>query len=132
MEATLEYGENRIQILSFQHSSDDEQAGNPYNCIFDIQVVSGTFSGVADGCELDYKELHKFIIQLNSLLAGKTDEVIFQEIGYGSKICFCADGLGHIAVYGTIYGNAMSHSLIFEFMTDQTVYQSFINELEKL
>lgn len=132
MDATLEFCENKIRLSDFRHRIEDESSGNPYNCSFEIWVTSGLFSGVADGCELDYKELKKFIEQLKSLVFGKTKEAVLQEIGYGSELRFVGDGLGHIGVSGTIYADAMSHSLTFEFMTDQTVYTSFINELERL
>lgn len=132
MGAKLEYCGNLIEIVDFRHCVEDEKSGNPYNCSFNIRIVSGMFSGVADGCECDYKEWKKFIKQLNDLILFKASEVIFQEIGYGGQISFKGDKLGHIEVSGLVYGNAMSHSLQFSFMTDQTAFPSFINELQKL
>ena len=67
MEARLEYCGNYIEIMNFRHSVDDEKNGNPYNCSFDIKVKSGVFSGIADGCEYDYKELQKFIKALEDI-----------------------------------------------------------------
>lgn len=131
MEAKLKYCGNLIEIADFRHSVEDERSGNPYNCTFNIRIVSGVFSGLADGCEYDYKEWKKFVEQLNDLLLFKTNEAILEEIGYGGKISFKGDKLGHIEVSGLIYGGAMSHSLKFEFMTDQTAFPSFINELKK-
>ena len=132
MEAKLEYLGNLIEILDFRHSVEDEKSGNPYNCSFNIRIVSGTFSGLADGCEYDYKEWKKFVEQLNDLILFKTNEAILFEIGYGGKISFKGDKLGHIEISGLVYGNAMTHSLQFEFTTDQTVFPSFISELKKL
>lgn len=132
MSAKLEYCGNKIEIVNFHHSVEDELSGNPYNCSFDIRVKSGLFSGFADGCEYDYKEWKIFVRQLKELFLFKTNKVVFQEIGYGGKISFIADSLGHIEVSGIIYGEAISHSLQFEFMTDQTVFLPFIKELEKL
>lgn len=132
MGAKLEYCANIIEIVNFCHSVEEESSGNPYNCSFDIRIVSGMFSGVADGCEYDYKEWRKFVEQLNNLILFKTDKVVLHEIGYGGTINFVGDGLGHIEVSGLVYGNAMSHSLQFEFMTDQTAFPSFLTELQSL
>ena len=129
MNASLEFCGNSIVIRDFVHSIEDEQGGNPYNCSFSIRVVSGEFSGLASGCECDYKEFKEFVTQLSELVDFKRSEVEFREIGYGSVLKFVGDERGHIEVSGKIYGKAMIHSMEFEFVTDQTVYKSFINEL---
>lgn len=100
MEARLEYCGNYIEITNFHHSVDDEKNGNPYNCSFDIKVKSGVFSGIADGCEYDYKELQKFIKALEDMILFKRKEITFVEIGYGNKIEFNCDKSGHIKVFG--------------------------------
>ena len=132
MEARLEYCGNYIEITNFHHSVDDEKNGNPYNCSFDIKVKSGMFSGIADGCECDYKQLQKFIKALEDMILFKGKEIAFVEIEYGNKIEFNCDRLGHIEVSGDIQGDAGSHILKFEFMTDQTVFPEFIKELKSL
>ncbi len=132
MDPRLEYCGNYIEIRDFHHSIDDEQNGNPYNCSFDIKVKSGVFTGIADGCEFDYKELQKFIEALEDLISFKRKEITFIEIGYGNKIEFKCDRTGHIKVSGNIQGGAGSHFMKFEFMTDQTVFSNFINELKSL
>ena len=132
MEAKLEYCGDYIAIRDFCHSIDDEKNGNPYNCSFDIIVKSGVFSGIADGCECDYEELQKFIVALEDLISFKRKNVTFCEIGYGNTIQFECDRTGHIEVFGEIQGDAGSHILKFEFMTDQTVFPQFINELKSL
>ena len=132
MEAKLEYCGDYISIRDFQHYIDEEKNGNPYNCSFDIIVKSGVFAGVADGCECDYKELQKFIMSLEDLISFKRTDVSFCEIGYGNTIQFECDRTGHIEVFGEIQGDAGSHILKFEFMTDQTVFPQFINELKSL
>ncbi len=132
MEARLEYCGNYIEIMNFRHSVDDERNGNPYNCSFDIKVKSGVFSGIADGCEYDYKELQKFIKALEDMILFKRKEITFVEIGYGNKIEFDCGRSGHIKVSGDIQGDAGSHILKFEFMADQTVFPEFIKELKNL
>ena len=132
MEAKLEYCGDYLAIRDFYHSIDDEKNGNPYNCSFDIIVKSGVFSGIADGCECDYKELQKLIAALEDLISFKRKDVAFCEIGYGNTIEFKCDRAGHIEVSGEIQGDAGSHVLKFEFMTDQTVFPQFINELKGL
>lgn len=128
--AKLEFNGNVFEILDFQHFVEDEKNGNPYNCLFRIRVVSEGFSGCSTTYELDYKELQRFIMQLDDLIYFRTDAVKFQEISYGSIFTFLGDGLGHIKVSGTICNNFQDHSLTFEFNTDQTVYGSFIEELK--
>ena len=67
MDPRLEFCGNYLEIKNFQHHVEDERGGNPYNCLFDIKVKSGMFSGVADECEYDYKELQLFIKELEDL-----------------------------------------------------------------
>ena len=131
MNARLQYCDDFLEILNFTHNPEDERGGNPYNCSFCIRVKSGCYEGFADGCECDYKKLKEFVSQLTALYLFETQGVEFEEIGYGSKIAFSADGLGHISVSGTIFGDAMTHSLTFEFVTDQTAYPTFIQELSQ-
>ena len=132
MEARLEYCGNYIEITNFRHSVDDEKNGNPYNCSFDINVSSGVFFGIADGCEYDYKELQKFIKALEDMILFKRKEVTFVEIGYGNTIKFDCDRTGHIIVSGDIRDGIGDHALKFEFLTDQTVFPDFIRELKLL
>ena len=132
MEPKLEYCGNYIKISNFHYSIENEKSGNPYNCSFDIIVKSGVFTGIADGCECDYKELQKFIVALEDLISFKRKDVAFCEIGYGNTIVFKCDRAGHIEVSGEIQGYARSHVLKFEFMTDQTVFPQFIDELKGL
>lgn len=129
MEAKLEFCGNYIEIKNFRHYIGDENNGNPYNCRFDIKVVSGLFSGYADGCVVDYKEFKKFIEQLENLINFKTREVTFTETEYGGGLRFIADNTGHIRVCGTI--REATHNLTFEFETDQTVYGTFIAALKE-
>ena len=112
MDAKLEYCGNYIKIRDFHHYIDDEKTGNPYNCSFDIMVKSGVFTGIADGCEYDYKELQKFIVALEDLISFKRKDVTFCEIGYGNAIEFKCDRTGHIkypakyrAMQGVIFLN---------------------------
>lgn len=132
MSASFKYNGNTFEILNFVHSTKDEMNGNPYNCLFDIKVVSGRFSGYADKCEYDYKEWKKFINQLEDLYNFKTQKAEMTEIGYGSRVEFRMDNLGHFDVSGRIYGDAMEQSLTFTFTADQTVLYQFISELKNL
>ena len=129
MNARLQYRDDFLEFLNFTHNLEDERDGNPYNCSFCIRVRSGCFEGLADGCECDYKKWKEFVDQLNDLYSFNTRKVEFVEICYGSKIVFSADKIGHISVSGTIWGDAMTHSLTFEFITDQTAFPPFLQEL---
>ena len=132
MDARLEYCGDYIEIADFHHYPEDEKGCNPYNCTFDIAVASGRFSGYTDGCECDYGELGRFVAELKSLVCGESKQARLSEIAYGSEILFTGDDYGHIEVSGVIYGLAMTHSLKFSFVTDQSAYPSFIDDLEKL
>ena len=132
MDARLEYCGNYIEINDFRHYASGEINGNPYNCTFNIKVSSGLFTGFADGCVCDYKSIKEFAAQLEDLIQFKTKEVSFIEIEYGNRIGFAADSTGHITVSGDIHSGDCSQRLIFEFMADQTVFQSFIGELKAL
>lgn len=132
MDARLEYCGDHLVIRDLHHSVDDEKNGDPYNCSFDMVVRSGVFAGIADGCECDYKKLQELIVALEDLISFKRKDVTFCEIGYGNTIQFKCDRAGHIEVSGEIQGDAGRHVLKFEFMTDQTVFPKFINELKCL
>ena len=72
------------------------------------------------------------IVALEDLISFKRKDVTFCEIGYGNTIEFKSDRTGHIEISGEIQGDAGSHILKFEFMTDQTVFPKFISELKSL
>lgn len=130
MDAKLRYCGDSIWIKDFYHNHNEEKAGNPYNCSFQIVVESGQFRGCADRCEYNYKEWPRFIKRLKQLMLNEIQHIVFQEIGEGNTIEFKGDGHGHIEVSGKIFDSAMTHTLDFSFMTDQTVYPQFIRELE--
>jgi len=132
MNPRIEDRGNYIEIVDFYHSLDDERAGNPYNCTFDIRVRSGGFSGRTDGCEYDYKEWKRFIESLEQLISFEIKKVSLIEICVGNHIEFVCDRTGHIIISGEIGSDAGSHFLKFEFRTDQTALQPFIRELKKL
>ena len=130
-EARLEYARDGLEITEFRHFKEDEAYGNPYNCTFDLHVRSGNFTGYAEGCEYDYKELQRFTRQLEDLYLFKTDRVELKEIGYGSTVLFEGDGVGHISISGTLFGHAKRQVLQFEFTVDQTALPPFIDQLKE-
>ncbi|MCL2588564.1 MAG: hypothetical protein FWD84_04050 [Oscillospiraceae bacterium] len=102
--------------------------GNPYNTVFFVEVVSGHFSGFST-FEYDIKEFVQFIYEIKELYDFKRKLVELDDICYGSKIQFSLNNLGHVCVSGILYGDAMIHSLKFEFDTDQTAFGSFCDAL---
>ncbi len=130
--AKLEYCEDYFEIRNSFHSVEDERGGNPYNCSFGMRVRSGEFSGETYGCECDYQSIKALITNLEDLINFKINEVSFHEFDRDSHVIFSGDGSGHITVSGMLYGDYNSQSLKFKFMTDQTVYTSFISELKQL
>ena len=131
MEAILEYCGNRIEIFDFFHSAEDEKSGNPYNSSFSVRVRSGLFSGEGRYVT-DYKAFERFIAALRDVTECRADKAVLEDYDYGSTVRFGGDGLGHIEVSGTVYGEAMTHAVTFSFPTDQTIYAPFLRTLERM
>ena len=125
--AKLMYEDNYLIINNFIYHQKDIY----YNTSFDLEIRSGSFSGVAP-CEYDIKEFRKFVEDLLEMYDFKKQIVMFNEICYGSNVKFEADKTGHITVSGEIFGEAMEHSLKFSFMIDQSVLDKFISELQNI
>ena len=121
------YEDNYIIINNFIYHQKDIY----YNTSFDLEIRSGSFSGVAP-CEYDIKDLRKFVEELLEMYEFKKHIVMFNDICYGSNVKFEADKTGHITVSGEIFGEAMEHSLKFSFMIDQSVLDKFISELQNI
>lgn len=131
MTARFDYAGDFIEIKNFFYSSEDDINGNPYNTTFDLTVSSGDFSGCAP-CEYDIKEFRRFIDGLEDLYNFKTNEVLFDDICYGSKVKFLMNKTGKLEISGKIFGRAVEHSLEFVFLADQTALNPFINELKEM
>ena len=125
--AKLIYEDNYLMINNFIYHQQDIY----YNTSFDLEIRSGSFSGVAP-CEYDIKEFRKFVEELLEMYDFKKQIVMFNEICYGSNVKFEADKTGHIDVSGEIFGKALEHSLKFSFVADQTVLKQFISELQNM
>ena len=125
--AKLIYEDNYLMINNFIYHQQDIY----YNTSFDLEIRSGSFSGVAP-CEYDIKEFRKFVEELLEMYDFKKQIVMFNEICYGSNVKFEADKTGHITVSGEIFGETMEHSLKFSFMIDQSVLDKFISELQNI
>ena len=125
--AKLIYEDNYLMINNFIYYQQDIY----YNTSFDLEIRSGSFSGVAP-CEYDIKEFRKFVEELLEMYDFKKQIVVFNEICFGSNVKFEVDKTGHITVSGEIFGEAMEHSLTFSFMIDQSVLDNFISELKNI
>ena len=125
--AKLIYEDNYLMINNFIYYQQDIY----YNTSFDLEIRSGSFSGVAP-CEYDIKEFRKFVEELLEMYDFKKQIVVFNEICFGSNVKFEVDKTGHITVSGEIFGEAMEHSLKFSFMIDQSVLDTFISELKNI
>ena len=125
--AKLMYDDNYLIINNFIYHQQDIY----YNTSFDLEICSGSFSGIAP-CEYDIKEFQSFIKDLSEMHEFKKQIVMFNDICYGSSVKFEADKTGHITVSGEIFGEAMEHSLKFSFMIDQSVLDKFISELQNI
>ena len=125
--AKLMFEDNYLTITNFTYHKGDVC----YNTSFDLEVRSGSFSGVAP-CEYDIKEFQSFIKDLSEMYEFKKQIVMFNDICYGSNVKFEADKTGHITVSGEIFGKALKHSLKFSFVADQFVLKQFISELQNM
>ena len=127
----LNYCGNSIVISNFYYDPEAAKSGNPYNTTFNIIVESEGFKGIGS-CEYDIKEFLLFSKQIKDLYNFKRHKVYYEEIVYGSHISFNMDRKGHINISGEIFGNAMIHSLKFEFMADQTSLKPFVDSLKQV
>ena len=125
--AKLIYEDNYLIIKNFIYHQNDIY----YNTSFDLEIRSGSFSGVAH-CEYDIKEFRRFVRELLEMYNFNKQIVMLNDICYGSNVKFEADKTGHINVSGEIFGKAMEHSLKFSFMVDQSVLNQFISELQNI
>ena len=123
--------ENSIVIDNFNFHPNELRRGNPYNTTFSIFVTSGLFRGFGD-CEYDIREFKRFVFELQEMYDFRRSTVVFEDICYGSEITFTMNKLGGIEIKGTVYADAMLHSLTFQFNTDQSVILPFIHKLKKL
>ena len=118
----------QFEISHIDVSYEDYHNGNPYNTTFDVKIISGSFVGLA-GFEYNIKEFIRFVHEIKELYDLKRKNVELHDICYGSLIQFSLDDLGHVNVSGTVYGEAMEHSLTFTFGTDQTALSAFCDTL---
>ena len=123
--------DHSITIDQFVFHKDELCQGNPYNTTFLVFITSGSFSGFGD-CEYDIKEFKRFVLELEKMYRFKRKMVVFKDICYGSEIVFAMNQLGGIEIKGTVYADAMEHSLTFCFHTEQSFLLPFINGLKKL
>lgn len=122
--------EEQFAISNINIYYEDCQNGNPYNTTFNVNVVSGYFSGFSQ-FTYDVKEFMRFIHEIKELYEFTREIVELRDICYGSIVRFETDKYGHVNISGTIFDKeyAMTQSLTFEFNTDQTAIRTFCNDL---
>ena len=118
----------QLIVSNIRFSYEDFAIGSPYNTTFNIKVNSGDFAGVSE-FEYNIKDFVRFIEELKELYEFKISQVELNDICHGSNIIIGLNQLGHITISGTLYGNAMEHSLKFIFVTDQTAIKAFSKSL---
>ena len=126
MKTELIDGNNSIRIDNFAFSPYDI-----FRVTFDIYVTSGSFSGYGE-CEYHTGYFSKFVSEMQKMYDFKRKSVTFKDICYGSEIIFTIDRAGHVVIKGTVYADAMEHSMTFCFNTDQSALLPFINGLKKM
>jgi hypothetical protein len=118
----------KLEISNIKISYEDYNQGNPYNMTFDVEIVSGRYSGFSE-FEYNYREFIEFIKVLNGLYKLENYTATLNDICYGSQIKFSMDKSGHIEICGEIYERACTQSLVFIFSTDQTAFKKFCKSL---
>lgn len=131
MDALINFQSNKFEILNFRYSGEDEASGNPYNCTFDLHIVSGCFNGYAL-CEYDIKEFRRFVNEIGELYRFERNRAELNDICYGSNAVFELDKTGHIKISGVIYGEERIQSLKYEMEIDQTALTTFLRDLKLL
>lgn len=130
MNARFEFGGNYIEVCKFAHSREEFENGNQYNCVYDLRVKIGEFSGIGD-CECDIGDFRKLIDELKDLYEFKRDTVnLYQDGASDTDVEFVLGKTGKITVYGT--ADSFGQKLVFEFEADQTALPPFINGLVEI
>jgi len=125
------YCDDYLEVRDFRVYEKEVQRGNPYNTIFTLVIHSCGFHGVSP-CEYDILNFCTFVSDLHRLFSFEIDNVLLNDICYGSHVTFSMDRTGHLEISGKVYGDARTHSLEFCFNADQTVLKSFIDGLDEM
>lgn len=126
----LRDGENLLSLRDIRYSPEVAQMGYYNDTEFSVKVVLGEFAGVGD-FECNWKEFLCFVAELKELYDFRRYEVEFRDIEWGSWLKFVMSRWGHLTISGHLYG-ATLYTLDFdEFRTDQTILQSFLQQIMK-
>ena len=98
---------------------------------FRVMVVSGEFRGSAGFCILD-SELESFSSDLHSMYSSLSGGARLTDCDSDGFLQFTASKNGHVSVVGQIGSSSSTHSIRFEFMTDQTCLLPFSQALKDL
>lgn len=101
------------------------------NFTFDVDVVSGDFSGKSHFC-IHKDNLIHIINDLTNIHLNVKGTSRLSDTDSDGYIEFSMDSLGALRVYGQIGGSHEKQLLRFEFVTDQTALPKFISNLTSL
>ncbi len=127
----LRDGGNLLAFRDICHSPGEAHAGNPYNTVCQLKVVSGEFAGVGEW-ECDWQDVHTFVQELERLYHFQRQEVEFRDIEWGNWLKFQMDRTGHVTVTGRLYGGMSMQTLEFHFRTDQSALQPFLQQMRQV
>ena len=125
----------------FDFYCDDWEGTIPYSAGFKLHVRSvgeearGNFREEFSGLglwECSIKDFRTFVRQLEEMYEFHVRQVELADIGYGGKLSFELDRMGHICIRGTVFGVCGVQSLTFEFTGDQTSLGPFIGGLKEI
>lgn len=122
---------NLLAFRDICHSPEDARLSS-YNTECYVKVVSGEFSGLGEW-ECDWKDILRFTEELEEMYQFRRREVEFRDIDWGNWLKFTLDRTGHIEISGLLRGrDGGTHTLTFEFRTDQTALAPFLRQLKEL
>jgi hypothetical protein len=98
---------------------------------FRLEAVSNSFSGVAHFC-IPSCAIRTFITSLRAMSSTLAGSATLEDTDSDAFVSIGLDRLGRATVCGRVGGTHESHSMTFEFLTDQTCIDPLIADLERL
>lgn len=98
---------------------------------FSFEAASSHFSGASHFCTSS-SAIRAFVCALRAMASTLAGSATLTDADSDAFVTMVVDKLGHVGVCGRVGGTHESHSMVFEFSTDQTCIEPFASELEHL
>ncbi len=106
----------------------DARRGSPYNMSFELDIVSGAFSGTG-AFTCDIADFLRFINELEDTYRFRKTMTECRDLDVGSFMLWHMDPLGHLTISGELI--TTDQELKFFFETDQTALPEFLHDLHR-